>query len=81
MSDGTIEVTSAEPVVLHQGKYRLYKNPDGGLYLIYQRDDKDTPDSMQLPGGLMELAQRASEGKISPMQIIMEVGKIMKGSM
>lgn len=71
---------STEPTVLHQGRYRLYEKPDGGLHIVYQRDDKDTPDHMDLPGAMIRLAQAAGEGKMNPMQLIAELTK-MRGSM
>lgn len=69
----TVEVT--EPVIVHQGRYRLWKKPDGGLHLVYQRDDKDTPDHMEIPGAFLRLAEAAGEGKLSPTQLL---GELMK---
>lgn len=65
-----------EPIIVHQGRYRLYRKPDGGLHLVYQRDDSDTPDHMELPGQLLKLAQLAGEGKLSLPQLLQEVMKL-----
>lgn len=75
-----IEVTQTEPVIVHQGRYRLYQKPDGGLHLVYQRDDKDEPDRMELPAAFLRLAQMAGEGKLSLPQLMAEVMKL-RGTM
>lgn len=65
-----------EPTIVHQGRYRLYKKPDGGLHLVYQRDDKDEPDHFELPAMMLNLAQLAGEGKLTPMQMLHELTKL-----
>jgi hypothetical protein len=64
------------PIILHEGRYRLYEKPDGGLHLTYKRDDMDELQHMEIPGPLMSLAQRASEGKISPLDMMKELFKL-----
>jgi hypothetical protein len=65
-----------EPIILHQGRYRLYRKPDNGLHLVYQRDDADEPDHMELPGALLSLAQAAGEGKLTLPEMLREVMKL-----
>lgn len=72
----TVPVTIAEPKIVHQGRYRLWEKPDGGLHLVYQRDDSDTPDHMDLPGALLSLAKAAGEGKLSLGEMMREVMKM-----
>jgi hypothetical protein len=72
----TQEVAKTEPVIVHQGRYRLWENPDGGLHLVYQRDDKDEPDHMQLPGALLAIARAAGEGTMSLPEMMREVMKM-----
>jgi hypothetical protein len=60
----------AIPVILHEGKYRLYEKPDGTLRIQYQRSDKETEDFMEIPGMMIRLAKAASEGKMSPMAMM-----------
>lgn len=60
----------AIPVVLHQGKYRLYQKPDGGLRLQYKRDDKSEDDFIELPGVLVKLLNKAQEDDMSPMDFM-----------
>lgn len=70
-----------EPHIVHQGRYRLWAKPDGGLHLVYQRDDSDTPDHMELPGAFLRLAQMAGEGKLSLPQLLGELMKLQKEMM
>lgn len=71
-----IEIPQTEPVIVHQGRYRLWKKPDGGMHLVYQRDDSPTADHMELPVQFLRVAQMAGEGKLNPMQLIAEVMKL-----
>jgi hypothetical protein len=61
------------PKVLHEGRYRLYENPNGNLHLVYKRDDQETEEHMEIPGKLLSLAKRAAEGNLSPMDVIKEM--------
>lgn len=61
------------PHVVHQGRYRLYEKPDGGLHIVYQRDDKTEPDHIDLPGALVKMAQMAGEGKLSMPDMLREL--------
>lgn len=69
--------TLSRPEIVHEGRYRLYKKPDGTLRIQYKRDDKDTEDFFELPGPMVALAAAASEGKLSPIQMMAEVSKMM----
>lgn len=71
------EQTLTRPEIVHEGRYRLYKKSDGTLRIQYKRDDKETEDFFELPGGMVALAQAASEGKLSPIQMMAEVSKMM----
>jgi hypothetical protein len=86
--DGSVDVlvTRAEvpainvPVVIHEGRYRLYRKPDGGLRLQYKRDDKDTEDFFELPAQLVKLLDRMQEGEgMTPAEFLREGFKIMRG--
>jgi hypothetical protein len=74
------EVTPIVPVMLHKGRYTLYEKPDGGIHLVYQRDDKDEPDHMDIPGMFLKLAKMAGEGTISPMEMMREAMKMRNGN-
>jgi hypothetical protein len=74
------EIDIPGPEILHQGRYRLYKKPDGGLHLVYQRDDSDTPDHFELPAALLGLAQAAGEGRLTLPDMLREVMKL-RGAM
>jgi hypothetical protein len=67
------------PVILHQGRYRLYEKPDGTLRIQYQIDGKDTEDFMEIPGAMIKLAKAASEGKLNPMQMMKSAMEYMNG--
>lgn len=69
----------AIPVVLHQGRYRLYEKPDGSLRIQYRRDDKDEDDFFEIPGVMIALSKSAAEGKLTPMQMMQSALKFMKG--
>jgi hypothetical protein len=73
-----ISVPDNMPKVVHQGKYRLYEKPDGGLRIQYKRDDKETEDFLELPGAMVALAKAAGEGKIGPMEMMKAVMGFMK---
>jgi hypothetical protein len=68
------EIASTEPVMLHEGRYRLYQNPDGGMHLVYRPDGDDATDMhMEIPGALIRLSEQAASGKISPVQMMRSV--------
>ena len=64
------------PTILHEGRYRLYEKPDGGLHLAYKRDDVEELQHMEIPGALINLARMAAEGNISPTQMLREMMKM-----
>jgi hypothetical protein len=66
------------PKIVHQGRYRLYENPDGGLRIQYRRDDKDDDDFVQLPGPIVALGKAAAEGNMSPLEMMQRMMKIMR---
>ena len=66
----------AQPQVLHEGRYRLYEKPDGGIHLVYKRDDKDEEDHMEIPGAMLRLAKMASEGNMSFPQFMKEAVRL-----
>jgi hypothetical protein len=70
------EVT--EPRIVHEGRYRLYENPDGGLRIQYRRDDKEEDDFVQLPGPIVALGKAAAEGNMSPIELMQRMMKIMR---
>jgi hypothetical protein len=74
------KVSSNMPTVLHEGRYRLYQNPDGGLRIQYRRDDKETDDYVQVPGAIIELGKAVSEGNLSPIEIMRRMASLV-GSM
>lgn len=77
MTEVIVQETN-EPVIIHQGRYRLYGKPDGGLHLVYQRDDSDSPDHMELPGAFLRLAQMAGEGKLSLPDLLRELMRLQR---
>jgi hypothetical protein len=58
------------PVILHEGRYRLYKKPDGGMRLQYQRDDKTEEDFIELPAMFVRLADAAAKGEMKPADMV-----------
>lgn len=66
------------PRILHEGRYRLYENPDGGMRIQYRRDDKDADDFVQLPGPIIALGKAAAEGSMSPIELMRRMMSLMK---
>lgn len=66
------------PKILHEGRYRLYENPDGGMRIQYRRDDSDTDDFVQLPGPVIALARAAAEGTMSPVELMRRMMTLMR---
>jgi len=83
MSERPVEVIENSaiqgPVIIHEGRYRLYGKPDGGLHIVYQRSDSDTPDHMEFPGAIVAMAKAASEGNLSPTDMLREMMKMRNG--
>ena len=63
-------VQAETPVILHQGRYRVYEKPDGTLRIQYRRDDRDTDDFLEIPGQAIRMAKAMSEGKLNPLQAL-----------
>lgn len=72
------QLASTMPRILHEGRYRLYENPDGGMRIQYRRDDKDEDDFVQLPGPIIALGKAAAEGKMSPIELMRRMMALMK---
>lgn len=70
------EIENGGPTIVHQGRYRLYEKPDGGLHLVYQRDDTDTPDHLELPGAMVKLFNMGLAGNLSPGEMFREAMKL-----
>lgn len=66
------------PRVVHQGVYRLYENPDGGLRVQYKRDDREEEDFFEIPAAFQRLAKLGQEGKLSAGQMMREVITLMR---
>jgi hypothetical protein len=62
------------PEIVHEGQYRLYKLPNGGLHLVYLIAGETEERHMEIPGALIALAEGAANGEMSPMDM-------MKGAM
>lgn len=75
---GEAAVILLTPKIMHEGRYRLYENPDGGLRIQYRRDDKDEDDFVQLPGPIIALGKAAAEGKMSPVELLRRMMSLMK---
>jgi hypothetical protein len=81
VGDNTAEQLDASmPKIVHEGRYRLYENPDGGLRIQYRRDGKDEDDFVQLPGPIVALGKAAAEGTMSPIELMQRMMKIMRES-
>jgi hypothetical protein len=82
VSDSPAEIEPAAPqlpTVIHQGRYRLYEKPDGGLRLQYRRDDKEEDDFFEIPGMMVRLLNRAQSGSMSPGEFMREAMKLRRG--
>lgn len=67
------ELVNAMPQIMHEGRYRLYGKPDGGLHLVYLVDGQEDEQHMEIPGKMVRLAAMASEGKLSLPQMVKEM--------
>lgn len=65
------------PVILHEGRYRLYEKPDGTLRIQYKRDDAVEEEWAEIPGVMVKLTKAMQDGTMSPMQLIGEATKMM----
>jgi hypothetical protein len=72
------EVEVIAPKIIHEGRYRLYENPDGGLRIQYRRDDKEEDDFVQLPGPIVALGKAAAEGNMSPVELMRRMMGLMR---
>lgn len=77
--EGLIEGSGIQgPKIIHEGRYRLYENPDGGLRIQYRRDGKDEDDFVQLPGPIVALGKAAAEGNMSPVELMRRMMALMR---
>lgn len=65
------------PVILHEGRYRLYEKPDGTLRVQYKRDDAEEEEWVEIPGIMVKMTRGMQDGSLSPMQLIGEATKMM----
>lgn len=52
-----------DPVVLMEGRFRLYETSEGGYHLVYRVDDTDEDKHIKMPAGMVKAAKAMSEGK------------------
>lgn len=82
MSEST-EITPAQleniPVIVGQGRYRLYKKPDGTMRVQFRQDGTDEDAFFEFPGALLILAQKAAQGDMNPITMMREAAKLMGG--
>lgn len=67
------------PVIVGQGRYRLYRKPDGTMRVQFRQDGLDEDAFFEFPAALLVLAQQAAEGKLNPLQMMKEAAKLMGG--
>ncbi len=67
------------PVIVGQGRYRLYKKPDGTMRVQFREDSADEDAFFEFPGALLVLAKNAAEGNMNPIQMMKEAAKMMGG--
>lgn len=78
MTEPNVEVMSNEPTILHEGRYRLYSNPDGGMHIVYKRDGAETEDHFEMPGAIVVLGRQMAEGKLDPMSAMKSIMSLAK---
>lgn len=76
-----VEIAPLEaiPVIIGQGRYRLYQKPNGSMRIQFREDSANEDAHFEFPAALMELARDAAEGKLSPAQMMKRVMKLMSG--
>jgi hypothetical protein len=67
------------PVIIGEGRYRLYRKPDGTMRVQFRQDGTEEDAFFEFPGGLLVIAQKAAEGNMNPVQMMREVAKLMTG--
>lgn len=67
------------PVVVGQGRYRLYRKPDGTMRVQFRDDSADEDAFFEFPGALLVLAKNAAEGNMNPLVMMKEAAKLMGG--
>ena len=67
------------PTVVGQGRYRLYKKPDGTMRVQFREDSADEDAFFEFPAALLVLAKNAAEGNMNPLQMMKEAAKLMGG--
>jgi hypothetical protein len=68
------------PKLLHKGVYSAYETPDGGIHIAFLREGnaEEHTEHMEFPGQLLKLAEMASEGKLTPGQMMKTMGGMFK---
>lgn len=67
------------PVIVGQGRYRLYRKPDGTMRVQFREDGADEDAFFEFPGALLVLAKNAAEGNMNPLAMMKEAAKLMGG--
>ena len=65
-----------------KGVYSVYKSHEHALLISYRPDtlaDDDPPQSLEIPPALMVLLVKASEGKLSPLEMLQALKSLRGG--
>ena len=65
------------PVILHEGRYRLYRTPLGGLHIVYLPDGADNEEHIDMPAGMLRLSQAMGSGNMTFPQFMREAMALM----
>lgn len=65
------------PRIVHEGTYRLWEKADGTLHVAYLRTGNETEDHFEIPGEMLNMAKAASQGKLSPFDMLRSAMKLM----
>lgn len=65
------------PEIVSQGRYRLYRKPDGTMRVQFRQDGVEEDAFFEFPGALLVIAKKAAEGEMNPVQMMREVAKFM----
>lgn len=68
---------SEGPIILHEGRYRLYEKPDGTLRVQYLKDGSEVEEFAEIPAVVIHLAKAMQDGSMSPVQMMAEASKLM----
>lgn len=79
-TDEIVPALETIPVVIGEGRYRLYRKPDNMMRLQFRQDGMQEDAYFEFPAALLVMAQKAAEGDMNPIQMMREVAKLMMGS-